>query len=241
MGVGRQQQHIITIQETKLTPKAKTPKIHNFTAVRTNRLHRAGGGLITPIRDNITFTTTDIPSTINTHNTELQIVKVHINNTKHITIANIYIPPRDSTSTHYKIADTDIQYITNIPHSVLTGDINAHSTLWHSYTDDHRGQLIADVIRNSDHITLNTNTPTRVPNTTLQQTSSPDITTVSNTLYNRRNFTNYNKADWTQFTEDTESAFAQTTIPTNIHTANIIFTNIILMADKHNIPKGQDA
>ena len=38
---------IITIQETKLTPKAKTPKIHNFTSVRTDRLHKAGGGLIT--------------------------------------------------------------------------------------------------------------------------------------------------------------------------------------------------
>ena len=78
---------------------------------------------------------------------------------------------------NYKTADTDIQhciqYITNIPHSVLTGDVNVHST------------LIADVISNSDHITLNTNTPTRVPNTTLQQTSPPDITTVSNTLYNR--------------------------------------------------------
>ena len=184
---------IITIQETKLTPKAKTPKIHNFTSVRTDRLHKAGGGLITLIRDNVTFTTTDIPSTINTHNIELQMVKVHINNTKHITIANIYIPPRDTTSTHYKTADTDIQhciqYITNIPHSFLTGDVNAHSTFWHSYTDDHRGQLIADVISNSDHITLNTNTPTRVPNTTLQQTSSPDITTVSNTLYNRTSWT----------------------------------------------------
>ena len=66
-----------------------------------------------------------------------------------------------------------IQHMTNIPHSVLTGDVNAHFTLWHSYTDHHRGQLIADVISNSDHITLNTNTPTRVPNTTLQQTSSP--------------------------------------------------------------------
>ena len=149
--------------------------------------------------------------------------------------------------------------------------MNAHSTLWHSYTDDHRGQLIADVISNADHITQNTNTPTRVPNTTLQQTSSPDITTVSNTLYNRtswttqhalasdhlpiittinirhdyrlqqnrRSFINYKKADWTQFTEDTESAFAQTTIPTKIHTANRIFTSIILMADKQNIPKGK--
>ena len=119
---------IITIQETKLTPKAKTPKVHNFTTVRTNRLHKAGGGLITLIRDNITFTTTDIPSTINTHHTELQMVKVHINNTKHITITNLYIPPRDITYIHYKTADTDIQhfiqYITNITHSVLTGDNN---------------------------------------------------------------------------------------------------------------------
>ena len=118
------------------------------------------------------------------------------------------------------------------------------------------------------HIPLNTKTPTRVPNTTLQQTSSPYITTVCNTLYNwtswttqhalssdhlpiittinirhdnrlqqkRRTVTNHKKADWTQFSEDTDSAFAQTTIPSNIHTANIIFTNIILMADKHNTP-----
>ena len=154
---------------------------------------QTGGGLITLIRDNITFTTTDIPSTINTHNTELQMVKVHINNTKHITIANIYISPQDSTSTHYKTADTDIQhciqYITNIPDSVFTGDENAHSTLWHSYNDDHRGQLMADVISNSDHITLNTNTPTRVASTTLQQTSSSDITTVSNALYNWTSWT----------------------------------------------------
>ena len=59
--------------------------------------------------------------------------------------------------------------------------------------------------------------------------------------------TDYNKTDGplpttrkqTQFTEDTESAFAWDTIPTNIHTANIIFTNIILMADNHTIPKGK--
>ena len=128
--------------ETKLTPKENTPKVHTFTTVRADRLHKAGGGLITLIRDNIIFTTTDIPSTINTHNTELQMVKVYIKNTKHITIANIYIHPRDSTSTHYKTADTEkkhcIQYITNIPHSVLTGDVNEHSIIWHAYIDDHK-------------------------------------------------------------------------------------------------------
>ena len=156
--------------------------------------------------------------------------------------------------------------MTNTPHSVLTGDINAHSILWHSYTDDHRGQPISDVISNLDHITLN-----RVQNTTLQQRSLSDFTTVSNIIYNRtsrtthdaqlsdhlliittinirhnyilqqnrRTFINYKKADWTQFTKDPEFAFAQTTITTNIYTAIIIFTNIILMEDNHNIPKGQ--
>ena len=123
-----------------------------------------------------------------------------------------------------------------------------HTYLWHSYTDNHRQQLMADVIRNSDHLPLNIDTPTRVPNTTPQQTYSPDITTVFNILHNisrttqqallsdhlsiittinirhdyrlqqnRRTFTNYKKADWTQFTKDTESDSAQTTIPTNLH------------------------
>ena len=164
---------VITIQKTKLTPKAKTPKVDNFTTVCTDRYHKAGGGIVSSHTLNtFTFTTTHIPSSINTYNTKLQKGRVHITNTKHITIANMYIPHRDSTSTHYKTVDTDIQHciqhITNIPHSVLTGDTNRHSTLWHSYTDDHRGQLITDVISKSDHITLNT--PTRVPNTTLQQT-----------------------------------------------------------------------
>ena len=134
--------------------------------------------------------------------------------------------------------------------SVVTAPPLVGCVVWHLYTDDHRGQLIADVISNSDHITLNTNTQTRMPNTTLPHTSSPNITTVSNTLYNRTSWTtqhalssdhlpiittinirhhyrlqqnprtNYKKADWTQFTEDTESAFAHTTISINIHTAN---------------------
>ena len=58
---------IIIIQETKLTPKANTPKVHNFTTVRADRLHEAGGGLITLIRDNITFTITAIPYHQYTH------------------------------------------------------------------------------------------------------------------------------------------------------------------------------
>ena len=144
-------------------------------------------------------------------------------------------------------------------------------TLWYSHTGDHRGQLISDIISNSEHITLNTDTPIRVPHTTLQQATSPDITTISTTLYNcttwhtihtlnldhlhlittintrtkyklqqnRHTFTNYRKANWTQFTTDTEATFSDIQPPPDIHTANTIFTNITHHTDKHNIPKGK--
>ena len=75
--------------------------------------------------------------------------------------------------------------ISDRPHSVLTRDVNTHSTLRHSYTDTHRGKLIADGISNSDHITL-VNTPTRVPNTTLQQTYSRVITKVTHQTIRHR-------------------------------------------------------
>ena len=109
-----------------------------------------------------------------------------------------------------------------------------------------------------------------MPHTTLQQATSPDITTISTTLYNRtpwhtihalnsdhvpiittintrtkyklknrHTFTSYMKANWTQFTTDTEAAFSDILPLPDIHTANTIFTNIILHADKQNIPKGK--
>ena len=218
----------------------------------------------------ITFTTIDTPLTINTHNAELQMVKVHINNTKHISKANICIPPRVSTSTHiHALRNSNHIHPTlhtahhNIPHSVLTGDIYTDSTLWHSHTDDHRRQLITVDISNSDHITLNTNTPTRVPNTTLQhhhqisprcqthyaighrgqlnmhyhQTSypsSPQLTYEMTTDYNKTDGHSPTTRKLAGHNSRKTHSFAQTTIPTNIH--NVCK---IVLADKHNIPKGK--
>ena len=68
-----------------------------------DRLHNAGGGLITLIRDNITFTITNIHSTINTHNTELQMVKVHIYlPTHHHHNQHMYTDKNRPTFTNYK-------------------------------------------------------------------------------------------------------------------------------------------
>ena len=130
---------------------SRLPKLHHYTTVRADMLHKAGGGLI---RDNITLTTTYIHSTINTHNTELQMVKVHINNTKHITIANIYIDIYPRTTKQLTLHTVHHKHTTLSSHR----DVNVHSTLWYSYSDHHRGQLIADIISNSDHLTLSTHT-----------------------------------------------------------------------------------
>ena len=89
---------IITIQVTKLTPIAQTPKVHNFTTVRNDRLHKQEVGSLHSLETTLhSLQQTYLLPSIH-KKTEPQMVKVHRNNTKHITI---YIPPLDSTSTHY--------------------------------------------------------------------------------------------------------------------------------------------
>ena len=50
--------------------------------------------------------------------------------------------------------------ITNLPNTIITADVNAHSPLWYSPTKDHKEELIEDILLNSNYITLNSNTPT---------------------------------------------------------------------------------
>jgi len=54
-----------------------------------------------------------------------------------------------------------------------------------------------------------------------------------------KTFTSYNKAKWDEFTQEIEDALINTPQSTNVHTANAILTNQILLADKHHIPKGR--
>ena len=72
----------------------------------------------------------------------------------------------------------------------------------------------------------------------------PILTTIHtnnniSTLQKAHTFTNFNKANWEHFTQEIENIISGSSDPTNTHTANKIITNAILLADKHNIPKGQ--
>ena len=73
---------------------------------------------------------------------------------------------------------------TNISSIIIPANINAHSPLWYSLTEDHKKELIEDMLLNFNHITLNINTPTCLPFNKTQQSTLPDITTVSANLHN---------------------------------------------------------
>ena len=116
---------LLEMQNSHTHSAQNTPLYHHTHRHGTQPMR----GLITLIKSDIT--NINIPKTINTQNTELQLVKIHINKTKHITIANTYFPPRDTTSSHYNTVYTDISHcirlVTNIPDALLKGDGNAHS------------------------------------------------------------------------------------------------------------------
>ena len=70
--------------------------------------------------------------------------------------------------------------LTNLSNTIITADVNAHPPLWF-YQPQRR--TIEDILLNSNHITLNTNTPTQLPPNQTQQPTSPDIITASADLH----------------------------------------------------------
>ena len=119
----------------------------------------------------------------------------------------------------------------SMPHIVI-GNFNSHNTLWGYTSTDNDGEAV-ELWAESNNLSLihNVKLPKSFNSDIWKKGCNTDLIFASSNISNM--------CDWTQFTEDTESAFAQTTIPTNIHPANRMFTNIILMADKHNIPNGK--
>ena len=115
---------IITIQETKLTPKAKYTHYITSPPCLPIGYTSQGVGLIHSLETTLHSPqhTYLRPLIHTTHNFKWSRYTITALNKTHI------------TDTHHCI-----QYITKIPHSVVTGDVNTHSTLLHSYTDDHTG------------------------------------------------------------------------------------------------------
>ena len=96
---------IITIPKTKLT---QASKITHYTTIRIDMEHKQVGAH-TLVKDDITFTNIKIQSAIITHHTQLQLVKMHINKDKPITLALDISKAFDAVNIHsltYKIKQT---------------------------------------------------------------------------------------------------------------------------------------
>ena len=156
--IHKQKIHIITLQESNLNSKHKTPNISNFSAIRLDRpSSQKGEGLLTYINNNITYSQIPTPTNLITNKIELITTKIHLKHTN-LHISNVYIPP-NTNNIDNSITNLFI-HLTSLPNSIITGDFNAHSQTWHFLFTDHRGQLVTSLILNSNHIILNQNTPT---------------------------------------------------------------------------------
>lgn len=175
---------VVSVQETKLTKKAKTPKIQGYTSVRLDRHRGPGGGLLTFIQEHIKFTDVELPQ-IDQSKTETLTIKIHSNPPIHI--ANIYIPPRSSSNEEDdRAVQNCIQSVLNLQNPLIFADANAHSFIWHSPYEDNRGIRIAELVADSNSIIINTDSPTRIPcnlHGQGQQPTSPDITAIPSVYF----------------------------------------------------------
>ena len=249
---------IIVIQETKLSDKSSPPAIPDFTLVRKDRSKDKGGGIATFVHKSILFSNnTDLPADGHTESLGIKVGNINIR--------NVYIPPVSSCSPGF---EPNINAILSEPDSIVLGDFNAHSSLWHSSIQDARGELIADEIGDSAFGVLNENTSTRLPSS--GQSTSPDISIASTSLLpyidwetkqalgsdhlpiilnvktniqpvksDFRKYINFKKADWDKFTNITEMRFNRIPEPTNVHEGEKKFRNIINRAAKKTIPAGR--
>ena len=166
---------VVLIQETKLTEKSRTPRLHGYTAVRQDRPNAEfpGGGLLTYVKDDIAFR--KIGGAKN-GSTEALSISIQQNVGKWLDITNLYSPPRSE--------ERIIDWIPATKNCLIAGDFNGHSGIWDPFQpEDSMGSKIADYIVENDLICCNNGSPTRVSRVT-GGLSAPDITLASKNLEN---------------------------------------------------------
>ena len=253
---------VAALQETKLQERNKTPKFPGYTAIRRDR-GQGGGGLMTLIHETVDFNTMDIDQQ-NDGTREVQGVNIKMNEVE-LNIINYYIPPSSSCPQGYKAS---LQDLLSSSKTILVGDANAHSSLWHSSNqEDTRGSELAEEIKDSSFGVLNTDHPTRLPRG--DQPSSPEISMASSDLLldlswkteitlgsdhlpmkielkrdtevraPKRTFVNLSRADWDTFKQETEELFLSEEEPSDTHSGEKVFRKILNTASAHNIPSGR--
>lgn len=155
-----------------------TIKFKNYNLLLRNRADGYGGVGILLKKDIEHYNI--IRSTYNTIECISTRIKLFGYST-HITIVSIYIPPKTKTSV-LEVSFKKLIEDFNHPHVIIAGDINAHNNLWENHSsNDRKGQIIAEIISDSNFIVLNTgeHTHNSIKN---NSTSALDVTIISRDL-----------------------------------------------------------
>jgi len=237
----------------------------SYTSVRRDRVGGGGGGLLTLVHHSVTFRELDSDLLPGDDIAEAQGIVLWLGGAE-LRIINVYIPPASGCPPRYATdfdciledhGDVLVMGDFNAHHPSWfsrTEDDRAAA----------RGVALHDAISVSQCGTLNEDTPTRLP--THGPPSSPDITLISGhllmdatwsthttlgsdhlpitvdlpgvTTHPRkvRTFTNYRRANWEAFTEETEREFTDLALPLSCAQGEKSFRRIFCSAGKHHIP-----
>ena len=258
---------VAAIQETKLRPNSRDPKIPGYSLLRRDRPGGGGGGGVALlIHHSVSYT----PIVFSSNDPHLEVIAANVViNKSTFVVANVYCPPASACAANYL---PDIAAVLNLAQgdSIVLGDWNAHHEAWYSEPEDRRGEALAEAIENSDLCILNQDSPTRIPlgNNNNQRSTSPDISLISAHLAlavtwlpivqlssdhlpiiiafdddtpnprQAKTFVNFNRADWTKFKEEADSLVSQLPPPSSCSSGEKLFRKAVLTASKHHIPAG---
>ena len=168
---------VVAIQETKLRPFSKSPNFANYAIRRRDRGTDRGGGLCFLIHHSTPYTDLDISGIYpNDGHVELLGITILIENNP-TNIINIYIPPASSCAPGYSFDIFPLLNFLDGGDALVLGGVNAHHDSWFSTSNDSRGDSISASIDTSPFVSLNLDSPTRLP--TNGSPSSPDLSLAS--------------------------------------------------------------
>ena len=141
---------------------------HTFSKTIDNR---ASGGVTIMIKKSIPHRQISL-------NTNLQAVAVTLSLHKTLTLCSIYIPPS------YSLGGNELdQLISQLPSPfILTGDMNAHSTIWGNTQNNNKGNTLENFIEHNELCLWNDNTQTYIHPAT-GSTSAIDLSLCSPSLF----------------------------------------------------------
>ena len=92
---------VAAIQETKLRPGQKDPKLSGYTIIRQDRPDGNGGGLLLAVRTSVSFRKVALPTAAH-HQLEQQAIEIHLG-VGHVTIINVYLPTYSACPTGHPL------------------------------------------------------------------------------------------------------------------------------------------